>query len=100
MKTQSALVGGDIVVRDEGLLTAEVDGELVAMSIDRGVCYGLNSVGSRIWALLAEPRSIDDLCRQLLSEFDVGADDCRDQVLALLEDLRAEAMVTVTPLAR
>ncbi len=94
MKT-SDLSGDAIVVRNEGLLSAEVDGDLVAMSVQRGMCYGLNAVGTRIWALIAEPRSVDDLCAQLRQEFDVDEDECRRDVVDLLEELCTEGLATV-----
>jgi hypothetical protein len=86
--------GSDIVVRDEdGLLTAEVAGELVGMSVGQGTCYGFNGVATRIWALLAEPRSVDSLCDQLQAEFEVDEQRCRTDVSELLEELRAEGLV-------
>lgn len=94
--TGEPLTGADILVRnDDGLLTTEVDGELMALSVEHGTCYGLNGVGTRIWALLAEPRSVDSLCEQLLAEFDVEEDRCRQEVADLLEELRADGLVTV-----
>ena len=94
--TGKRLTGADVLVRNEGgLLTTEVDGELIGMSVEQGACYGLNAVGTRIWALLAEPRSVDSLCEQLQAEFDVEGDRCRREVVELLEELRAEKLVTV-----
>ena len=95
MKRDNQLAGDALIVRCDGLLTAEVDGELMAMSIDRGACYGLNPVGTRIWALLAEPRTVDELCAQLLSEFDVDAGQCRSEVMELLDQLCAEGLTMV-----
>ena len=95
MKKANDLAGDAIVARSDDLLTAEVDGELMAMSIERGTCYGLNTVGTRIWALLVQPRTVDDLCRQLLGEYDVDAAQCRDEVITLLQELRAEGLATV-----
>lgn len=93
----SELIGSNMLVReDEGLLTAEVNGELIGISVEQGTCYGFNGVGSRIWALLAEPRSLDDLCALLLAEFEVDAERCRAEVVALLEELRAEGLVRAT----
>lgn len=89
------LTGADILVRNDAeLLTTVVDGELIGMSVEQGACYGLNAVGTRIWELLAEPRSIDSLCDQLTSEYDVEAGDCLEDVLDLAENLRAEGLVT------
>lgn len=99
MKSQTktaGLRGSDVVARrDSELLTTEVDGELIAMSVDKGTCYGLNSVGTRIWALVAEPQSIDCLCDRLFTEFDVEEEVCRREVVDLLERLVAEGLVTV-----
>jgi hypothetical protein len=38
------------VRRSTSAATAEIDGQLVALDINKGVCYGLNEVGTRIWA--------------------------------------------------
>ena len=79
--TESGLKGTDVVRRkDDGLLTTTVAGELMAMSVQRGTCYGFNAVATRIWELLAEPRSLDSLCEQLLREYEVEEGDCRRDV--------------------
>ena len=31
------------------IIDAEIDDEIVALSIEQGTCYGMNRVGSRIW---------------------------------------------------
>ena len=90
------LAGTDVLVRDnDNLLTTVVDGELIALSVADGVCYGLNSMGTRIWALLAEPRSVDGLCEQLTREFEIGEEACRREAREFLEQLRGEGMVSV-----
>lgn len=87
----------DILVRNDAeLLTTVVDGELIGMSVEQGACYGLNGVGTRIWELLAEPRSIASLCEQLTNEYDVDADTCLQEVLDLVEELRVEGLVRVS----
>ncbi len=91
------LTGAAVIVRnDDELLTTVVDGELIGMSVEQGACYGLNTVGTRIWGLLAEPRTIDSLCEQLTAEYDVEAGDCLNDVLDLAENLRAEGLVTAS----
>ena len=86
----------DLVIRKEdGLLTTTVAGELLAMSVQDGVCFGFNGVATRIWELLAEPRSLDDLCETLLREYEVGEGDCRSDVTELIEKWRAEGLVSV-----
>lgn len=85
----------DLVTRGRDLLTTMVDGELLAMSIERGVCYGLNRVGARAWELLESPRSIRSMCEALTAEFDIDLATCLAEVTDLIEGLRAEGLVTV-----
>jgi hypothetical protein len=81
------------VRRSSGFVESEVDGEIVALNIETGKCYGLNNVASRVWALIAEPRRVVDICQTLVSEYDVDDEACREQILELLEELRAEGMI-------
>jgi hypothetical protein len=78
----------------DGLVEAEIDGEILALSIEQGNCYGMNKVGSSIWNLLAEPIRICDLCTMLLTTYRVDPDVCERQVLDLLEELRTEGLIT------
>lgn len=82
-----------VVARADGFVEAEVDGEIVVLSIERGTCYGLNRVGSRIWSLMSRPSPIHDLCATLLREYKVEPDVCEREVLDLLEELRAEGLI-------
>jgi hypothetical protein len=83
-----------VVGRRDGLIEVEIDGEIVALHIEQGTCYGLNRQGSRIWNLLAQPIRIRDLCALLLAAYKVDADVCKRQVLDLLEQLRGEGLIT------
>jgi hypothetical protein len=83
------------VVRNDGLVEAEVENEIVALNVEKGTCYGLNPVGSRIWKLLAAPTRISDICARLIADYKVEQGTCESQVLDLLEELRAEGLITV-----
>ena len=79
----------------DGFVEAEIDGEIVALDIERGSCYGLDRIATRIWRLIAEPRRVKSVCEQLTQEFQVDAPTCRSDVLDLLEDLHREGMIVV-----
>ena len=84
----------DLVIRQaDDLLTTSIDGDLIGMSIDRGVCYGFNAVATRSWELLAEPHSLDSLCARLVAEFDVDEETCREQTEPFLDELRREGLI-------
>jgi hypothetical protein len=82
-----------VVACKDGFIEAEIDDEIVALSIERGICYGMNRVGSRIWSLLAKPIRISDLCATLIAAYRVNADICERQVVDLLEELLAEGLI-------
>ena len=97
MPSRAPLKGTDILRREsDQLLTTMVDGELIALSIENGACYGLDAIGTRIWDLLADPRSLDSLCEQLTREFEVDAAVCRQEAVGFLERLRAEGIVSAS----
>jgi len=84
-----------VVGRGDGFVEAESDGEVVALNIERGACYGLNRIGTRIWSLIAKPARVGAVCDALIAEYKVDRSTCEQQVLELLEELRGEGMVAL-----
>ena len=79
-----------IYERVKSLMEAELGDELVALEPEGGVCFGFNTVAKRIWELLAEPRSPEELKSVLLQEFNVTPTECAaglDEVLIDLKNL-------------
>jgi hypothetical protein len=83
------------LVRNNSLTTAELDGEVVMLGVEMSRYYGLNPVGSRIWALLAQPMAFEDLCATLLREYDVSSEQCEREVQALAQKLIDEKLVHI-----
>lgn len=86
-----------LVERRGEMIETEVDGELVALHVDKGTCYGFNSTATRVWAMIAEPRRLSELKQELLSEFDVDPATCEAQLKELLEELEADGLVEIRP---
>lgn len=82
-----------MVRRRGGLIEAEVDGELVGLHVDNGVCYGFNSTATQIWAMIAEPRRLSSVRDELVRTFDVDPETCERDVLQVLRELEADALV-------
>lgn len=83
-----------IVVRRQDLLSADADGETVMMSLDQGRYFGLNGLGSRVWDLMQSPVSVDGICLQLESEYDVSPADCESAVLTFLSELARNDLIS------
>lgn len=72
-----------------------LDGETVILNLKDGVYYGLNAVGSRIWQLIQEKKSVGEIIETLLDEYDVDPEQCEREVLALLESLSSKGLVNI-----
>lgn len=81
------------VVRNEAIPVGEIDGELVALDIDRGECFGMDRVGSAIWAIAAEPVTVGGIADQLTRDHDVSRDDCLSDILPFIEELVSEGLL-------
>jgi hypothetical protein len=83
------------VVRREGPLTAQVDGETVMFHPVAGSYFVLGAVGTRVWDLLSKPSSVAEICATLRGEFAVDAETCRTEVLELIKDMHEKHLVTI-----
>ena len=53
------------------VLSQRVRGETVLLDLNTDQYFGLNEVGSRIWELVGEGQSLEQLIDTLLAEYDV-----------------------------
>lgn len=85
-----------IVSRRSDLLSSELSAtELVMMNLDRGFYYGMEETAKAIWERLAEPRTVGDLCADLLARYDIDQANCERDVLAFLGELLKEDLIHV-----
>jgi Coenzyme PQQ synthesis protein D (PqqD) len=76
-------------------IAATVDREIVILSVERGSYYGLDDVGSEIWQQMASPVRVDTLCEALAAKYDADRATIERDVLALLDKLTAEGLISV-----
>lgn len=81
------------VVRSSDVIASPVDDELVMMDLERGIYYGLDRIGADIWARLAEPQTVADLCAQLMQTYEVDRATCEADVLAVLNEMAANGLL-------
>ncbi len=88
MEARYALPGDAWVARADRLISTKLaDGELVVLSLEDGMYYGLNAVGARVWALIEEPLTVREVQARLVEEFRVDPERCSREVNELLTDL-------------
>jgi hypothetical protein len=84
-----------LISRSPSVLTAEVDGEVLIMSIDRGNYFSLNEIACDIWRRLDPPCSFAELIDGLAADYDANRATIVDDVRVLLRRLVAEDIVRV-----
>ncbi len=71
----------------------EVDGDVLALNVKHGQCYGMENVTAAVWALLEQPIDLDAICEQLMVQYEVGPEECRADVSRLLDTMEQENLI-------
>jgi hypothetical protein len=91
----AALSVHSIVVASSELVSCPLGEESAILSLKNSMYYGMNPVGTRIWTLLKEPRSVEQLRDTLLTEYEVDAALCERDLLDLLGKMKSEGLIEV-----
>jgi hypothetical protein len=83
---------------DGGFVTRRVAGETIVVPVssrvgDLDAIFTLNEVGSRVWALLEAPRTVQEIVTVLSEEYDASSEQIARDVIELLTELRASGLV-------
>jgi hypothetical protein len=76
-------------------LFRELDGESVVLNLDTEQYFGLDEVGTRMWAVLTSSPSIETAYRTLLDEYDVAPDVLRRDLGVLVQRLADSGLIEV-----
>ncbi|WP_160674399.1 lasso peptide biosynthesis PqqD family chaperone [Clostridium sp. C8-1-8] len=83
------------VAQLEGIDATELNGEKVMMNLDKGQYFVLNEVGSRIWDLIQAPKSIGEVVSELLQEYEIDEESCREAVYEFLGSMKDAEIIQV-----
>jgi Coenzyme PQQ synthesis protein D (PqqD) len=86
----SSIVGA---TRDH--VSCSLGDEAAILNLKNTVYYGLNPVGTRVWDLVQQARSVGEIRDTLLDEYDVEAHQCERDLLDLLESMREQGLIEV-----
>jgi hypothetical protein len=70
------------------VVARQIGGETVILNLESGTYFGLNAVGARIWELIGEGKSVNEVRSVMLAEFEVSEDVLDRDLERLLCDLR------------
>ncbi len=75
------------VVRNEDVPTGEIDGEIVALDLEAGSCFGMDDAGASIWKFAAEPVTVGELADRLIQSYSLEREDCLRDILPFIDDM-------------
>lgn len=78
----------------DGVIWKQVGDELVLLDYERGIYFGLDAVGARIWQLIDEQQTEATIVDQLLDEFDVTREVVAGDVDRLVAELAERGLIT------
>jgi Coenzyme PQQ synthesis protein D (PqqD) len=96
MRTMSISFSDRVAIPDD-VLISNLQEESVILNLESERYFGLDSIGTRILALLTTSESIEAAYETLLQEYDVDGQVLREDLIALVEDLAAKGLIRINP---
>src|SRR6516225_4431827 len=86
--------GGVALYPNSDVIAKRLDQTSVLVHIPTNRIFELNETGSRVWDMIGESLSADQIVQRLADEFDVEAARAADEVNELLTRLRNEGLLS------
>ncbi|MCL4509150.1 MAG: PqqD family protein [Chloroflexi bacterium] len=85
--------GGACFVACRTVVAAELGEEFVLLDTASGKYYGLEGAGARVWELLLQGHSADQICSTLISEYDAAEVPIRTDVSTFLRSMLDRGLI-------
>jgi coenzyme PQQ synthesis protein D (PqqD) len=86
-----------IVAISDDAVSRDFKGQVVILNLESGTYFGLEELGTRIWALFQEGGSLRRVFEAIHQEYDVSPDILERDLLRLVEELRTKGLVIISP---
>ena len=95
MATKLPLTLNTLVVATPNQVSSEVGSDTVILDFQQGVYHGLDEVGTFIWKQVQSPVKVVDVRDRILEEYEVNAEKCEQDLLALLTRLLEQGLIEI-----
>jgi coenzyme PQQ synthesis protein D (PqqD) len=80
---------------DDEVVFRVLDGEAVILNLKKGIYFGLNEVGTRVWQLIQEEKPLREIFETLKGEYEVAPEQLECDLLGIVGRLAAKGLVRV-----
>jgi Coenzyme PQQ synthesis protein D (PqqD) len=84
-----------VVKKSANQVSCVLNEEAAVLDLDRALYFGLSGVAAHIWDVLQEPRSVAEICDDVMAQFDVASEVCRADVCSFVISLRDAGLVEI-----
>jgi hypothetical protein len=84
-----------IVRKSVDHVSCKLSGETVMLQMRSGIYYAADEIGSRIWSLLDEPRTVGEIQKAILAEYCVDPERCGHDLMQFVEKLESAGLIEV-----
>ncbi len=84
-----------VVKRKNDAIMTELEDAIVIMSIEKSSYYALDEIASLIWVELENPVQVSELIEGFLDKYEVSPEQCQEDVISFLEELRKKELIEV-----
>lgn len=75
------------------VMARQVGDETVILNLASGTYFGLDPVGSRVWQLIAEDRTLAQVCDLMMAEYDVARETIEADILGIMDNLSTQGLI-------
>jgi hypothetical protein len=73
--------------------STEADNQVVILQYETGTYFTLNEVGMKIWKLLEQGKTLQEILDELLREYDVRQEQLRQDLLNVVNQLKERGLI-------
>ena len=83
------------VVRSADQVSTDLGDEVVILGLQSEEYFSLDGVGPRIWEMIQEPRTVQEILDAILNNYAVEPERCERDLLAVLGELADEGLIEI-----
>lgn len=84
-----------VVIRKEGIIASDMDGETVMMNIETGKYYNLGKTGGAIWNIVKDPIEVEEIIKKLMENYNVAKEQCEQDVVPFLQQMAEQGLLLI-----
>lgn len=90
-----SLTAETTIQRNPELISADLEGETVMMSIENGSYFGMNTVASYIWEQIEEPANISTILQAICTKYNVDEKTAMEDLETFVQELINDQIVSI-----